>query len=135
VPLTLEGFFTIPVTVDDLVANGLLGEAERPVCWERSLETLTARKSDVGGLAVATEKRIEAYLLHAPDGDVLSLHSAVEGGGALLRGPLSRPRAGGVPTFRFPKVHAAEIAKDFLATLNFREAGTHRLYAARARSG
>src|SRR5262247_2363922 len=34
-----EGF-VIPVTVDDLAANGLLGEDDRQVCWERSVETL-----------------------------------------------------------------------------------------------
>src|SRR5436190_20463256 len=36
--------FVIPVTVDDLAANGLLGEADRQVCWNRSVETLIARK-------------------------------------------------------------------------------------------
>ena len=32
----------IPVTVDDLAANGLLEEADAQVCWERAVETLTA---------------------------------------------------------------------------------------------
>ena len=54
----------IPVTVDDLAANGLLGEAHPQVCWERSVETLTARKDDIAGLAVASDERIEAYLLY-----------------------------------------------------------------------
>ena len=62
---TLAGLFTIPVTVDDLAANGLLGEADRQVCWERSVETLTARKDDIAGLAVASDERIEAYVLYA----------------------------------------------------------------------
>src|SRR5512145_2793637 len=46
------GMFVIPVTIDDLAANGLLGEAppspsasagqvHPQVCWERSVETLT----------------------------------------------------------------------------------------------
>ena len=56
--------FVIPVTVDDLAANGLLGEAHPQVCWERSVETLTARKDDIAGLAVASDERIEAYLLY-----------------------------------------------------------------------
>ena len=59
----VEGF-VIPVTVDDLAANGLLGEAHPQVCWERSVETLTARKDDIAGLAVASDERIEAYLLY-----------------------------------------------------------------------
>ena len=54
----------IPVTVDDLAANGLLGEADPQACWERSVETLTARKDDIAGLAVASDERIEAYLLY-----------------------------------------------------------------------
>ena len=61
----------IPVTVDDLAANGLLGEADPQVCWERSVETLTARKDDIAGLAVASDERIEAYrsLREARSGD------------------------------------------------------------------
>ena len=56
--------FVIPVTVDDLAANGLLGEADPQVCWERSVETLTARKDEIAGLAVASDERIEAYVLY-----------------------------------------------------------------------
>ena len=69
----VEGF-VIPVTVDDLAANGLLGEAPpspsasagqvHRVCWERSVETLTARKDDIAGLAVASDERIEACILY-----------------------------------------------------------------------
>ena len=62
------GRFVIPVTVDDLAANGLLGEAHPQVCWERSVETLTARKDDIAGLAVASDERIEAYLLYMKRG-------------------------------------------------------------------
>ena len=66
----------IPVTVDDLAANGLLGEAHPQVCWERSVETLTARKDDIAGLAVASDERIEAYLLYVMrerrDGDCVA---------------------------------------------------------------
>jgi GNAT superfamily N-acetyltransferase len=56
--------FVIPVTVDDLDANGLLGEAHPQVCWERSAAALTARKDEIAGVAVASDERIEAYLLH-----------------------------------------------------------------------
>ena len=61
----------IPVTVDDLAANGLLGEGDPQTCWKRSVETLTARKDDIAGLAVASDERIEAYVLYVrcPDGD------------------------------------------------------------------
>ena len=144
--------FVIPVTVDDLAANGLLGEADRPVCWTRSVETLTARKDDIAGLAVASDERIEAYLLYveremappefAPKGqrelrretEIVSLRSLIDDGGARLKQLLDRLRAPGVETVRFPKVHPAEISKEWLQTLGFSPAGGHLLYAGRARS-
>ena len=66
--LEMSARFVIPVTVDDLAANGLLGEGDPPVCWERSVETLTARKDDIAGLAVASDDRIEAYVLYVRHG-------------------------------------------------------------------
>ncbi len=132
----------IPVTVDDLAANGLLGQVDPQVCWERSVETLTARKDDIAGLAVASDERIEAYLLYVEpvEGtevagtEIVSLRSFIEDGGARLKQLLSQLRAQGTRTLRFPKVHPAEISKELLETLGFRPAGAHRLYAARARS-
>jgi GNAT superfamily N-acetyltransferase len=118
----------IPVTVDDLAANDLL-EGPQHACWERSVETLTARKNDISGLAVATDERIEAYLLYMGC-EIVSLRSFVEDGGARLHQLLSRLGAG---TFRFPKVHPAEMSKEAPEPLGFRAAASHRLYAARAR--
>ena len=141
-PALVEGF-VIPVTVDDLTANGLLGEAPpspsasagqvHQVCWERSVETLTARKDDIAGLAVASDERIEAYLLYVP-GEIVALRSFVEDGGARLTQLLAQLRARGMSTVRFPKVHPEEISKELLETLGFRPAGGHRRYAAKARS-
>ena len=168
------GRFVIPVTIADLAANDLLGEIHPQACWERSVETLTARKDDIAGLAIASDERIEAYLLYVraeenleigkfgnveisralptasaleapavagampdsritrvPDFQILSLRSFVEDGGARLKQLVSRL---GMGTFRFPKVHPAEISKECLETLGFRPAGGHLLYAARARA-
>ncbi len=148
-----NGRFMIPITVDDLAANGLLGAAESPVCWSRSRETLTASKDDIAGLAIATDERIEAYLLYvnrqnaegrratgadtanaadAADGELVSLCSFVADGEAGLLQLISRLRTGGMRTVWFPKVHPAEISKQFLETLGFRPAGSHLLYAAKA---
>ena len=43
----VEGSFVIPVSVDDLAANGLLQEAHPPTCWERSVETLKIGRAHV----------------------------------------------------------------------------------------
>src|SRR5687767_11987558 len=62
----VEGF-VIPVTIDDLAANGLLEEAQSRFWWERSVDTLIARKDEIAGFAVASDERIEAYLLYMQD--------------------------------------------------------------------
>ena len=129
------GRFVIPVTVDDLAANGLLGEADPQVCWERAVETLTARKDDIAGLAVASDERIEAYVLYVQGGEIVSLRTFVEDGGARLKQLLARLTAQGLRAFRFPKAHPSEVSSELLETLGFRPAGAHRLYAATARSG
>jgi GNAT superfamily N-acetyltransferase len=129
----VEGF-VIPVTIEDLAANGLLGEDHPQTSWERSVETLTARTHDVVGLAVASDERIETYLLYVKreaDVEIVSLRSFVDDGGTRLKLLLSRLGPG---TFRFPKVHPEEISKELLETLSFRPASEHRVYAATARS-
>jgi GNAT superfamily N-acetyltransferase len=130
----MSGRFVIRVTVDDLAANGLLGEADPQMCWERSVETLTARKDDIAGLAVASDERIEAYLLYVNDGEIVSLRSFIEDGGARLKQLLATLRARSTRSFRFPKVHPAEIPQAFMETLGFRPVGGHLRYAARARA-
>jgi len=131
--------FIIPVTVDDLAANGLLEEGDPHVCWERSVETLRARKDEITGLAVASDEGLEACLLYrrpdeSPDagGEVVLLRSLIEDGGARLLHLLDRFRSAGA--LRIPKVHPAEISPQLLAALGFRSTGVHRLYAAKARS-
>jgi GNAT superfamily N-acetyltransferase len=125
--------FLVPVTVDDLVANGLL-ESHPPSCWERSVETLTARKEELAGLAVASDERIEACILYLKDGQIVSLRSFVDDGGTRLRKLLSQLRSGGMPSLRITKVHPKEISSVSLVSLGFRPAGRHRLYAATARA-
>ena len=127
----VAGRFVIPVTVSDLDANGLLGADDLPSSWERSVETLMARKDDIAGLAVASDERIEAYLLYMKGEEIMSLRSFVNDGGTRLKLLLSRLGPG---TFRFPKVHPGEISTECLQTLGLRASGTHLLYATDARS-
>ena len=133
----VEGL-VIPFTVDDLAANDLLRDAHPQVCWQRAVETLTARKDDIAGLAVASDERIEACVLYVERGieeaEILSLRSFVEDGGVRLKQLLSRLHARGMKTLRFPKVHPAEISKECLQTLGFSPVRGHLLYAAKAQS-
>ena len=125
--------FLIPVTVDDLAANGLLGESGAHTCWERSIETLTARKDDIAGLAVASDECIEASILYTRDGDIVWLRS-IDDGGTRLQRLVAGLLGSGLRTLWFPKVHPAEASASVLEGLGFRPAGGHRLYAATARS-
>jgi GNAT superfamily N-acetyltransferase len=130
--------FVIPVTVGDLAANDLLGQTDRQVCWARSVETLVARKDDIAGLAVASEERIEAYVLYIQheidETEIVSLRSFIDDGADRLKTLLSQLRARDTRRLRFPKVHAAEISKEWLKILGFSASGGHLLYAAKARS-
>jgi GNAT superfamily N-acetyltransferase len=127
-----DGEFLIPVTVDDLAANGLLEDAHPHACWERSVETLKARKDELAGLAVVSDERIEAYILYIKDGGIVSLRPSIADNGVRLRRVFERLRAEGMRTFRLPKVHPAEIPRELLQALGFRPAGEHRMYAATA---
>jgi hypothetical protein len=130
----VTGAFVIPVTLEDLVANGLL-EGGPQTCWERSPETLMARKDEIEGLAVATDERIEACLLYIKEQlQIVTLRSFVDDGGIRVRHLLSslQRRAGDDVGFR--KVHPAEIPPAPLEALGFRPVGRHKLYATIARS-
>ena len=132
----LQGRLLVPVTVDDLLANGLLTDEQSAVCWSRSIETLTARKDEIAGLAVASDERLEAYVLYAKQdgasGEIVSLGSFVDDGGARLAELLSRLRTGDVSPFCYRKVHPSEFSNNLLGSLGFHAGGAHRLYAARA---
>jgi GNAT superfamily N-acetyltransferase len=129
--------FLIPVTIDDLAANGLLGEGQPPVCWERSVETLRARKDDITGLAIASEERIEAYILYIERGkdgaEIVSLRSAVEDGGSRLHQLLAHLGTRAVEMVRIPKVHPSEIPSQLVDTLGLQPTQSHGLYVTTAR--
>jgi GNAT superfamily N-acetyltransferase len=127
------GGFVIPVTVGDLEANGLLGDTHPQTCWQRAVDTLKARKDELEGLAVASDERIEAYILYSGN-EILSLRSLSDDGGARLKQLLSQLRARAIRSFRLPKIHPAEISKGCLERLGFHPAGAHRLYATMARA-
>ena len=135
-PVNSTGRLVIPVTIDDLVANRLLDIRQPQVCWERSVETLTARMAEVGGVAIASDERIEAYILYVKEtGELLAVQALVEGSETHLSRLLSQLRSRGLRVLRFPKVHPSEVSPETLQALGFRDSGRHRLYATTAQSG
>ena len=119
--------FVVPVTVDDLVANGLL-ENQPDTCWERSVETLAARKEEIAGFAVASEERIEAYLLYIAEEIVaLRAHASDPSQIEQLLAQLTFTAA-------FRRVHPAEFAPGTLERLGFQPGAAYRRYATTARS-
>ncbi len=134
-PASSRTGLVIPVTIDDLAANGLFGEADPQVCWARSFQTLMARKNEIAGLAVASDERLEACILYVEDpqgtAEIMAFRPFVDDGGGRLAHLLSRlsPR-----TCRFTKVHPAEMSTECLETLGFRPVGVHRLYSGRAQA-
>ena len=122
--------FVIPVSVDDLAANGLL-ESLPPVCWERSVETLRARKDEIAGFAAVFDDRIEAYVLYEGDA-IVAIRSLVEDGGARLNRILNGL---GTSSLRLPKVHPGEVPRTLMEATGFQPAGGHILFARVAQSG
>lgn len=131
------GSIVIPISTDDLLANDLLGGTSSPRCWERSVQTLTARKDDISGVAVASDERIETSLLYADrggDADVLSLRCNAEDEGNQLAHLLRLLQDRGIERLYFPKVHADEISSQLLTTLGFRSSATYTVYGTTARA-
>jgi GNAT superfamily N-acetyltransferase len=130
--------FVIPVTIDDLAANGVLEEGHPQSCWERSFETLTARKDDIAGLAVASDERIEGFLLYVDregyETEVVSMRSLVDDGGARLNELLHQLRGRGAKCLRLAKISPTEIPTGLLESCGFRQAAVHHLYTANARA-
>jgi ribosomal protein S18 acetylase RimI-like enzyme len=121
----VAGTFVIPLSVADLEANGLLNERDPTRCWQRSAETLRARADEIAGLAVATDERIEAYILYIEPGEIVALGSSIDDGGARLKLLLARL---GARPLRLPKVHPAEISLQLLGNIGFEPIQRYSLY-------
>jgi GNAT superfamily N-acetyltransferase len=118
------------VALQELLDGGVALAAGPPRAWARSLQTLKNREAEIAGLAVATDARVEAYVLarRRPAGaDIVAL-----GGGRSELLPLLvsalRERARG--PLRVPKVGEAEIAFAELRALGFRATAEYVGYEA-----
>ena len=133
--------FVIPVTVDDLAANGLLERLRLRLRRDKSIRSAGSARSRPSRQGRTTSQDSPS----PPTSESRPIFFIPPDGGNRVA-PLVRRRrrspsdATALPTratgtFRFPKVHPAEISKELLETLGFRPAGGHVLYAAKARSG
>jgi ribosomal protein S18 acetylase RimI-like enzyme len=126
----------VPATVDELAAAGaLLPSAGR--AWEREVQTLANYRKELTGHAVASEERIEAFVLYR---DRASGERRVEGlgraaderGGAMLRALLTATRATAAGPTVVPRVGESEVNAALLEDAGFTRAGQHVELRARA---
>lgn len=131
-----ETGFLIPVTFGELRESGAIDPtAERS--WGRSFETLVNRAERLEGLAVASDVRVEAYVLWcADDSEILAFGSAPgERPRAFLRvlvHHLSRQVA--LP-LTIPRVSGGEAAAGEIESWGFRRSRAYVAYARRVGEG
>lgn len=117
----------MPVTAQELDEYGLL-EIPGQLALERQRQTLRGRKDELGGVAIASPERIEAFLLHRPadDSATLDVVAAVTRPSEqqdLLLQLLLRHLAGTTELpLRLPRLAPGEVSAAVLGALGF-EAG------------
>jgi GNAT superfamily N-acetyltransferase len=119
-----------PVTFDELRESGVFDDLP-PRAWERSPRTLANRRTELDGIAIASDVRIEAYLLHRPAGPGREIVALGESRPGLLRLLLD---AIGAPALAIPKLAESEAAFASLETLGFRRGREWIAYALDARA-
>jgi GNAT superfamily N-acetyltransferase len=117
------------VTVEELVQSGTL-EPSLPRPWERSLATLVSRSREIDGLAIASDERVEAYVLHRMHAGACEI-VALGGARSELLSPLLADlrRRSGAPA-RICKVAEGEIPGALLVALGFHRESEYIGYAA-----
>jgi hypothetical protein len=131
IPPSPGGELASEVGLQDLLESGTLGASARGRSWERSVQTLRNRGRELEGSAIASDERIEAYLLARalPRGaEILAIGGARPG----LLHPLVAglyERRGGPLTI--PKIAQDEMPLDVLEGLGFRPVREHVACAAR----
>ena len=98
--------------------------------WQRSLQTLRNRSADLAGLAIASDARVEGYLLHRDgpdDTEIVALGGPHPELLPALVAVLDERRGG---RLRIPRVSEDEISFALLGELGFRAAGEYIGYAA-----
>ncbi len=112
----------IPTTIDELIANEAFDAAARR-CWARSPATLVNRKESIRGLAVASDVRIEAYVLFDESGGerhLLALGCENEARREMWLSLLVGRCAGTDPRpLRLKRAHPGEVPFELLRSCGF----------------
>jgi ribosomal protein S18 acetylase RimI-like enzyme len=133
-PATLA--LTVPITLDELLESAGWN-AELLRSWPRTLETLTNRKEQMEGVAVASDERIEAWVLHrrgaTGECEIAALGSADDERARAVLGILIRhvgERNGG--SVSIPRISPAEVDFAVLESWGFENIREYVGYAATA---
>jgi GNAT superfamily N-acetyltransferase len=113
------------VSAAELLDGGVIDEAI-PRSWQRSLTVLRKLGREIEGLAIASDVRIEAYVLHR-HAEIVALGASRTQFLAPLLGALSR-RIGA--SLRIPRVAEAEAPSATMEPLGFRREAEYVGYAA-----
>jgi GNAT superfamily N-acetyltransferase len=129
----------MPVTVDELMANDAIDqEAHR--CWKRAPATLINVKESLSGIAVATDERIEAWLLFRDPGaggaiEILAFECAEPQRRERLLGLLfAQVCSGPDRAIRIDRVDEGEIPFELLESWGFRVGRRTVLFANEAKA-
>jgi ribosomal protein S18 acetylase RimI-like enzyme len=128
-----------PITLDELRKSEAFDEkVERS--WERTLATLVNRKGELQGLAVASDSRIEAHLLHRQNRErgareIVALGFAPGAGETLLSILVRLFLAGEPGEVVVPRISESEIRFSLLETWGFRRDEEILRYATMAAPG
>jgi len=129
----VETGFVTPVTFADLRESGAL-DPTAECSWERTFETLVNRAKRLDGLAVASDVRVEAYILwSADDSEIVAFGSAPgERPRAFLRVLVHHLAKQVALPLTIPRVSAAEAGAGEIEGWGFRRIREYVAYARQA---
>jgi GNAT superfamily N-acetyltransferase len=133
------GPLAVPIALDDVVESGAWDHRGQR-SWARSLETLRHRREQLEGLAVASDERIEAWLLSrrnpAGEREIVALGAAPGGRSSAILGilihHLSRQESS---TVTVPRICPGEVDFALLESWGFRRTAGYVAHAIDAAPG
>lgn len=118
-----------PITVEEIIESGAFDEAiDRP--WERALPTLKSRSRDLEGFAIASDERVESYVLWQRSGGGSEIAALGGTRPEFLRPLLAEIGRRSAGPIRMAKVSAEEMPEPLRVAVGFRRESEYIGYAA-----